>query len=313
MTQLTQSAEGAVGAFSIDSAVLVELLREGMVMIRQAHHEKKFKVKKKKHAHRPDVTTDADFEVQEHYFNMLRRLFPKATILCEEVGKKAKGRLGRHEFVGPYGMDLRITVDPIDGTEAFSEGRLHQVTTMISFVEYGRVVAVFIGLLRIPVTVGGPFKEDVVLAYAPDIDGIQLIDREGYETPVETAFTGDFTTGPMLLRRPVEGPSYSARAKALIDRFERVHDSRGSLGLWIFNFLAGHARVGALSTDSKATPWDSSPVFGLLMKAGFSFYRLRYKALVPCDPELPVTSYKRKYEIFALHETDLSKVEELTA
>ena len=81
---------------------------------------------------------------------------------------------------------------------------------------------------------------------------------------------------------------------------------RDSLSVWAVSLITSFG-AGLLSTDSNATPQDSSPVFGLLEAAGFGSYRLNRGVFVPCPPEYPVTTYRRPYEIFFLRETALSK------
>ena len=74
-----------------------------------------------------DVFTNVDRSAQEMYVQTLRVCFPLCGIIAEEDGVMIKSTHAHH--------DLYFSIDPLDGTKAFTRKQSHGIGSMISLSE----------------------------------------------------------------------------------------------------------------------------------------------------------------------------------
>lgn len=83
-----------------------------------------------------DIVTSVDLAAQAIYVKLLRECFPTWGIVAEEQGLRIDNS---------DGDDIWFTVDPVDGTKALARGQSHGISTMLSLVANGQVIAAVIG------------------------------------------------------------------------------------------------------------------------------------------------------------------------
>lgn len=240
--------------------IMKECARRAMLEIRKQRiiftSEAKFTDYKKDE----DLVTSADYAAQAIYVRALTENFPDAGIIAEEDFAR--------KCTDPSGNDYFFTVDPLDGTKAYGRKQSHGVSTMISFVYNGEIVASTIG----------DVNAQEIYHSRPCSDHVHRIyDFEASERLVIDA-TRSLTTQYILLREPTETHEATGRRFA-----DTTHDCRLFRGLEIMGGSIGtmfarlwKSEVGAilLPASPYMTAWDSCPVFGISKKMGFVLLEL---------------------------------------
>jgi hypothetical protein len=231
-----------------------------------------------------DLCTSVDKAVQAYFDRELPNRFPGFQLVCEE----------RDWIVpsGPY-----ATGDAVDGTNEFVRGDMARVSTMTSFRQDDQVIGASVG---VPIT-------GEVFLFGTDLEPSLILDGACVPLSLRRGIRSNSNT--VLLRRQVT--AFSRVIRDMLFGFDILPDERGSLGVWASRLWYGECVIGVLSTGSEATPWDSTPVFGMSERLGFVFLRVTEdgKALKPCPPEYPVSVYERPYEIVMIHQEDLSLIQ----
>lgn len=114
--------------------VLKELLRRAMITIEAKRHSFIASAKQGVDG-RPDVVTDADTAVQAIFAKVLTECFPGFGIVGEEK---------LYQPCTLPGVQAFFTVDPLDGTKAFTRRQSHGVGSMVGLVVNGEIVSAWI-------------------------------------------------------------------------------------------------------------------------------------------------------------------------
>lgn len=249
----------------------------------------------------PERVTAVDREMEEAYRRHFSQAFPGVPIIGEEDGVA---------WSGPA-PETYITVDPIDGTDAFCRKESAGIGTMVAMVSGGRVVAAAIG--------------DVMTGEIYDMPAL----REGVER-LEPSWPGDPKTvalsidPAMTLKKQyalcgMRESRYPERVRQFIANtedgglFHGINIDSGSIGLRAARLWKGS--VGALvMKPRKMTPWDDTPVIGLSKSLGFVFLRLgpdgRFQEF---EPEISPVPVPMNHETIIIHRSRLDELREWEA
>ncbi len=242
--QLTGSAIGLI---------LKELVRRAIVVIRQNRLSFNSTAKLGYDGISADVFTNADLAAQEVYIKMLREVFPKFGIVAEESNLVVPCTLKKNK--------VYFTIDPLDGTKAFTRGQSHGIGTMISLVYDDEVIASAVG----------DVNTQEIFYYRPDSDKVHRLFTNP-EMHEQLVIDGSKTLKDQrwLIRDPA--CEYSSFVQSLFDpkgenQF-KYSTSDGSIGIMMARLWK--SEVGAvILKPGIQTPWDFQPIYGISKKLGF--------------------------------------------
>ncbi|MFH1405037.1 MAG: inositol monophosphatase family protein [Patescibacteria group bacterium] len=262
---MENTAFGDLNGYTI-GIVLKECVRRAMEVIRA--HRYSHKVREK---HTPgkkfDVVTDADEAAQKVYVKIIKRAFPTFGIVAEEDGLSVP-------CTHPE-LDIYVTVDPLDGTKAFSRWQAHGVGTMVSVVCNGEVVAAYIG----------DAIAQEVYGFRPGSVTVHMVCEDGFAEDLGTRLTQELSGAAILLRESESAHSHTAQllfhSSVHSPLFTKTVFSSGSIGLSMARLWKGEVGAAVL-LPGRNTPWDLMPVLGICQKLDFVFLALdpktgRYK------------------------------------
>lgn len=226
-----------------------------------------------------DVFTSADTKAQAIYLRAFAECFPGCGVIAEEGAVTIEPKNGCY-----------FTIDPVDGTKAYVRRQSHGISTMVSLVRGGEVVAVFIG----------DINTGEIFGYRPGSDKVHRItdldsaEQLSAEPPTDT----DLAKHHVLLRDP---PSkYSEITQSLVTRFKNHEIMGSSIGTWAARLWK--REVAALFLpEGYETPWDSTPVIGISKKLGYGFYRPTRNGWLEFEPELPKFPAQRLHDVLITH------------
>jgi fructose-1,6-bisphosphatase/inositol monophosphatase family enzyme len=228
-----------------------------------------------------DVFTSADIKAQDIY----KRLFDECFPLCGIIGEEGL-RKEPHE-----GVDAYFTVDPLDGTKAYTRRQSHGVATMVALVRGGVVISAYIG----------DINTEEVYGYRPGSSTVHRITRlDTFETLSREA--GDGLDKYALLRNPTE--SYSVNVRKILMQFKSHYVFGSSIGTWMAQLWKREVSAAFLEPGNE-TPWDSTPVIGISQKLGYVFLKPQNGTWVEFDPIITKVVYERKHETLVVHRDDL--------
>jgi fructose-1,6-bisphosphatase/inositol monophosphatase family enzyme len=240
-----------------------------------------------------DVYTPGDTEAQRLYVQYLKENFPRVAIIAEEDGLR---------YI-PEGWDGRtyFTVDPVDGTKAFTRRQSHGIGTMIGMVQDEEVIAAYIG----------DVNTLEVYGYRPGsskVHRINLSERDqhvvlNYERPLDFDRNGN---NYVLLRDPLERTLPDTVAGWTRDTFGSQVVDGGSIGIWLARLWKREV-AAAIVRGSVETPWDSVPVIGITKKLGYRYFTHRGDGVLwqPYEPLIAPESYTREDPMLIVHEEDI--------
>lgn len=200
-----------------------------------------------------DVFTEADREAQEIYFKGLRECTPQFGIIGEEDNLRVPCT---HPSCNIY-----WTIDPVDGTRAFTREQSHGIGTMLALVCNGKVIAALVGdVMTNELFYFRPGSERVHRIY--DFSTPKVLEIDGTKTLAEQY---------LLLRDPAE--KYSPASQKLVrqnDLFKSYQIADGSIGTMMARLWKGEV-AAAVFRPGTETPWDVSPFLGICQQMGFIF------------------------------------------
>lgn len=223
--------------------ILKETVRRAMVVIRSLRKDFDLKMKEGYDGKMDDVCTTADMMAQEIFILAILECFPSYGIIAEEpveMGSQIPGREHENYF----------TIDPLDGTKAYTRRQSHGVGTMVAMVHRGAVVSAYVG----------DVNTEEVYGYRPGSRKVHRI------TCLDTAEVLSLEVGKLLkesialLREPAD--TYSPEARELLKRFKSHEVMSGSIGTWMARLWKGEVAAAFLPPGWE-TPWDSTPVIGI--------------------------------------------------
>lgn len=257
--------------------ILKETVRRATVVIRNERLTFDSEVKEGYDGDMDDVCTSADRKAQEVYIRAVLECFPDFGIIAEEeieIGSKCPSFSDEHYF----------TIDPLDGTKAYTRRQSHGVGTMVAMVYEGQVVSAYVG----------DINTEEVYGYRAGSNKVHRI------TKLDTAELLNLDMGkPLaqthaLLRDPSD--TYSPEVRELLKRFKGHEVIGSSIGIWTAQLWKGEV-AAAFMGPGWETPWDSTPVIGISQKLGCAFLRPNGNGgWEEYEPVLPRKPFKREHE-----------------
>jgi fructose-1,6-bisphosphatase/inositol monophosphatase family enzyme len=122
--------------------IFKEAVRRSIVVIQKHRFDFEAQVKQSLDGNMDDVMTNADQAAQKIYVEILTEDFPSIGIVAEEDKLRKSCTLP--------GLNLYATVDPLDGTKAFTRKMSHGIGTMIALVNGTEVISAYIGDVMSP-------------------------------------------------------------------------------------------------------------------------------------------------------------------
>ncbi len=262
--------------------VMEDLVRRAILTIRARRFS--FKVETKQGLNgKEEAVTDVDRSVQELYVRFLSACFPEYGIRGEEDALRKPCRV--------QGQNLCFTVDPLDGTKAFTRHQSHGVGTMIALVRDLQIIAAYVG----DVVTGEIF------GYGPESDQTRWITDFAHESPLAPRLDLPLVDQHVLLRGPLADHSEPMQELLVPKRIFKSHQiDSGSIGLMFSRLWKGEVGGLALKRNYE-TPWDTTPVLGISQRLGFLFYEITGTGPQPVKFEIPHETYWREHELLVVH------------
>lgn len=284
---------------AVNEHILGHIMRDVVIRamgeIRLARFAHSVAVKGKHSSGGNDVVTNADTAAQARIKKKLEECFPAFGLIGEEEGLRKDCALD--------GVDAYFTIDPLDGTLAFTRQQSHGFGPMIALVVNGKVVGVCIG----------DAMTEELYYYRPGSQRVYRLRRN--ERSVQLAIETDRPLAEQfaLLRAAPEmhSPFVQAlvRPRALGGHMKGFEVTGGSIGLSMARLWKGEVGMKVLLPNTK-TPWDSTPIIGISRMLGFVFLKVDGTTLVPFEPTLDKEVRTWDHEMIIVHE---SRVEEIMA
>lgn len=241
-----------------------------------------------------DIVTTADKAAQVNYVGKINEIYPWIGLIGEEDNLKRECALD--------GENIYITIDPLDGTKAFARGQSSGVGTMIAVVRNGTVIAGYVG----------DVNTGEVYGFAPDCPiptrvrfGVETKLDAKNQTPLHKRYAlfnclpNEF---PMALRGFTKKPNAGGLFKSYEINF-------GSFGVLCARLWKGEVAMIVLE-PGHATPWDTTPVIGIMKQMGFVCLNVYGDTgAVKAQEEVPMVDvYNNEHFIVYVHQTNLGTV-----
>ena len=276
--------------------IMRDACRRAMFHARARCFEVEAEVKGVKAGGRTDWVTAADRECQEKVVKILRECFPDFGIIGEEDDLNVPCTLP--------GEDVHFTVDPIDGTSAYTRHQSHGWGCMIALVRNGVVIAVCIG----------DANSGELYYYRPGSENTHRLVRRGEhirDVPLAIDKTRHLDTQPILLRDLPEHHNDLAQLLIRTGPFKKengatkVLTADGSIGLSMARMWKGEVG-GCVLKGAKKTPWDDTPVIGMSLRLGFTFLEIipsleHLGTLAVHIPAPPMFEQPREHQLIVVH------------
>ncbi len=264
---------------------LKELVRRAMMAIRNERFDFEKHDKEGKTGKMDDVFTSADAAAQAIYLKSLRECFPGWGIVAEE-----------DSFRIPCtdGSGLYLTVDPLDGTKAFTRLQSHGVGTMVSLSHDDEYLAAFIG----------DVNTQEIYGFRPGSEKVHRISEFSIARQL-VASTRALKDGYVLLRDPSD--TYSALSQRVVKNCFKNHMvDGGSIGTWMARLWKGEVS-GALIEPSMENPWDANPVNAITTKLGYVYLHAVGDKWIQEDPKATPNVVERKHDTLIIHRNNLDE------
>lgn len=198
-----------------------------------------------------------------------------------------------------------ITVDPIDGTDAFVRMESGGYGPMIAFVTEGRVVAAVIG----DVMSGETYVRDA-------IGRVLRYEGPQWDAPCVTLRAdAGLSLKDQFVLCGLRESRYSPRFRQLISApqdgglFRDMNIDSGSIGLRTARLWKGSVG-GMIMKPRIATPWDDTPTVGMTKALGYVYLRLENGRLELFDPGLLTFPARVDYDSLIIHESRIDELRE---
>ena len=239
-----------------------------------------------------DVVTSVDRAAQEIYLKLIRECLPAVGIIAEEDELR----------VPPAdGCDLYVTVDPLDGTRAFTRRQSHGVGTMIALLEADEVLSAYVGDVMT--------KE--IFGYRPESTRVHRISQYNIGTHLGSPHDVPLGLRYLLLRdEPVQFSEFAQRLFFHPDErmFRSFEITSGSVGIQ-FSRLWKDEVGGILFRPGAVTPWDYNPVYGITNRMGFVFLEVHDDGLVQARTRAIRDFTPMDYETLVVHRSRLGDLQ----
>lgn len=236
-----------------------------------------------------DVFSDVDVAAQKYLVEHIHECFPTWGIIGEEAVKGPNGEKQTLHIpcTNPH-HDIYVTIDPIDGTKAFTRMQTTGFSVMLALVMDGEVIAVVIGDVM-----GGD-----MFYYRPESDKVHRTHWKGQRRYLEHGVDTTLAASYALTKKPQRDLA-SPMARAMLASpedeglFGGFDTASGSIGLAFAQMWIGAFKGVLLSPGARGvmhdTAWDSTPVIGISRKLGYKFFRINDASgtVEAYEPELP--------------------------
>lgn len=279
--QLTPKAVGTL---------LKEMVRRAIEAIQAQQFTFEAEAKSTSYSDR-DVVTSADVAAQEIYLHLIEECLPGVGIIAEE----------EELHMPPRGTDLYVTVDPLDGTRAFTRRQSHGVGTMVAMLRGDEVISAYVG----------DVMTREIYGYRPESTRVHRISQYNIGTTLEGPTSRPLSSRYLLLRD--EPAAFTPFAQRLFfdpdDRIVRSYEiTSGSVGIQ-FSRLWKDEIGGILISPARMTPWDFNPVFGITRKLGYVFVELDHGRLRLRDIGAIYDFTTFPHEMLVVHASHLDELE----
>ncbi|PCI30064.1 hypothetical protein COB55_00715 [Candidatus Wolfebacteria bacterium] len=280
-----------LGILNGHAAALIfkELMRRALATIRGQRAIFETTQKADRSGDMTDVCTTADTLAQEIYKKGLLESFPTFGIIGEE-----------NLHVEPAkGENSYFTVDPLDGTKAFTRRQSTGVGTMFSLVVDGEIISAY---------VGDVFTNEIY-GYRPGSDHVHRITDFNDAERLTHVRPHDPLKSHMLLRDPLD--KYSELAQNFVlSNFKSHEVGGGSIGIWMARLWKREVAC-VIMPPGGGTPWDTTPIVGISQKLGYVF--LRPSTIDPgkweaYEPPLYTGEGDRNHDTLIVHINDMRSV-----
>jgi fructose-1,6-bisphosphatase/inositol monophosphatase family enzyme len=229
-----------------------------------------------------DLVTTADYEAQQVYLRVIKNCFPDYGIIAEEDGLRVDCRM--------EGRQLYFTIDPLDGTRAFSRRQSAGVGTMVALVEGEKVLSAYVG----------DVMTQEIYGYRPGSGQVHRISEfdvaerlQRRESPIEDGY--------LLLRD--QPKNYGQPVSRLIERFAGVDVEGGSIGISFARLWKGEVEA-VLTGPHFSTPWDSAPLIGISRRLGYRFLKLDAEGgMEEIEPVPPLSPVRHSHHLLVVGDT----------
>lgn len=286
MTEFGQLSNYAVGV------ILREMVRRAIESIQAQQFD--FEAAEKSSPYRAgrDFVTSADLAAQAIYVHMITECLPGVGIIAEEGNLRVSSTLP---------SPLWITVDPLDGTQAFMRRQSHGIGTMISLVNDQEVLAAYVG--------DAITRE--IYGFHPGSANVHRISRGSNSIQLEVEADLSLNLQHALLHN--EPREFSAEAQQLFLEppnriFKSFEITRGSIGMEFTRLWKGEVG-GIFIRPGSTTPWDFNPIFGISRHMGFKFLKIAADGLHEVEMPVLLTLGSLEHELLVVHQ---SRVHELS-
>ncbi len=200
-----------------------------------------------------DFVTDADFRAQEIYVKSLIECFPDFGIVAEEKNLKKEPASG---------IDAWFTIDPLDGTKAFTRTASSGIGTMVSLVVNGQIAAAYIG----------DVMTGEIYGFRPGSEKTNRISRPHGAFNLSDKFDKKSPAEKYAVYRGLPS-SFSKTLSPLLKPggfFKDAIVDNGSIGITFTRLWKGEVS-GVFLKNFVETPWDLCPVLGISERLGYHF------------------------------------------
>lgn len=276
--------------------VMREIVRRMMQAIRTRFLLAQAETKITSYKSEADVVTEADRAAQIIAVRSLRECFPGFGVVAEEDELRIPCTL--------EGMQAYFTLDPLDGTKAFTRRDSSGVGSMLALVKDDRVICAYVGQVM----------TDEIYGFRPDSNKVHRITpMSGHQ---ELIIEQDRPLGEQYVLLRDHPEHYTPIAQNMVrprDKrglFKNVEIRGGSIGVAMAQLWNGGAGAQILRPGFQ-TPWDSAPVLGISQQLGFRFFLICGNGVLKPWTYKPQTEvFRTEHELLIVHE---SRLTELTA
>jgi len=274
--------------------ILKEIIRRMIIIIREERFKFKVEIKIGYSGKLDDIRTTGDIRSDEAARRKIAKCLSEFGIISEETGT----------IIGKFKIgDLTITIDSLDGTNAYKRLQSDGFGPMISIIHQGKVIAAYVGDAM-------TFE---IYGYHPDSGSVHRIVDFNYGISLRNSFQKSLADSWIQLRdnpfdlsefvRTMVGDKKSSRL------FGGMNIGGGSIGLTMAKLWKGEVSAAVLKT-SYWTPWDMAPVIGICRKLNYHFVEIndKDKSLKVIDIPVPLEVIHDKKEIIVVHTTNIPEL-----
>lgn len=290
----TNAMHTGLGNHHMVGIVMKEVVRRAMLEIRKQRMIFSSTVKIVDYKDGDDLVTSADKAAQVIYLRSIRECFPYAGIIAEEdFARTCDDPMVKRGYPSYY-----FTVDPLDGTKAYSRRQSHGVATMLALVIGSEVVAA---------TIGDPNTLEI---YHSRLGSDHVHRIYDFDTSERLIIDPNRTLKSQYLLMREQPKNVSSQMFDIVmngTAFRDIEISGGSIGTMFARLWKGEVGAIHLAKVPYMTAWDMCPIICLSEKLGFKFFALKGNNL--CDyTYTPQEKTPVDFEIICVHE---SREEEL--